>query len=135
MRPVRESDALLVRYHELRDAGASPMRRREAYNDWFRQSCREGRRPSALRTNSPDETERFWAWTVPGPDGHVYWTGPQSFRKNNTTQCRPQRWTWAKSGRPLNAYIEIANTCGEPNCVTVEHMRVRPGRKAHPFLR
>jgi hypothetical protein len=121
-----KSERLMRRYRELREAGATPMRRREAYNAWFRQCCKEGRSPSSLREHSADEAERFWARTVAGPDGHVYWTSGRLFRKNDGKSTRPQRWAWSAAGRDLNAYIEIENTCGEGNCVNPEHMQVRP---------
>lgn len=124
--PPRKSALLLVRYRELRDAGASAMVRREAYNDWFRQCCAEGRNPSALRIHSPEEAERFWAQTVPGPDGHIYWTGAKIFRTNSGFKTTPRRWAWARTHGSLSPYTEIENVCGEGNCVNVEHMRIRP---------
>lgn len=124
--PPRKSSLLLDRYRELRASGASAMVRREAYNDWFRQCCKEGRNPSALRIHSPEEVERFWAQTVPGPDGHVYWTGPKTFLTNDGSRKKPQRWAWQASGRALELWTEIDNVCGEPHCVNPEHMRERP---------
>lgn len=121
-----ESATLLERYRALRDARAHPMERREAYNAWFRQRCLEGQSPSALNIHSADEVERFWAQTVPGPDGHVYWTGPRMFLRNDGKKSRPQRWTWARAGHLLTPYTEIEVTCGEAHCVTLDHMRVRP---------
>lgn len=121
-----KSAQLLNRYRRLRDEGASTMRRREAYNDWFRQCCAEGRPPSALRVDSPDESERFWAQTVPGPDTHIYWTGPRLFLRNDGKKRSPQRWAWAKANGSLSHYAELEITCGERNCVNVEHMRIRP---------
>lgn len=123
--PRRKSARLQQRYRDLRDSGASAMVRREAYNDWFRQCCAEGHSPSALRTHSPDEVERYWAHTVPGPDGHLYWTGPKRFLTNDKRDKIPQRWAWEKTGYPLDPYTEIEVTCGAPSCVNTLHMRVR----------
>ena len=121
-----KSQALLARYRELRDSGASRMARREAYNDWFRQRCKEGRSPSALQIHSKDEAERFWARTVPGSDGHLYWTGGQTFRLNSGTDQKPQRWAWKAQHGELSPYTEIENNCGEGHCVNVEHLQIRP---------
>lgn len=124
-RTLLKSDGLLVEYHELRDGGASRMARREAFGKWFRQRCKEGRRADALRINSPEESERFWARTVPGPDGHIYWTGGKVFTENANRKRSPQRWAWIKAKGSLGNWTEIENNCGEPKCVNVDHMQLR----------
>lgn len=126
MRKRPKSEALLEHYRDLREAGAHPMLRREAYNAWFRQRCAEGNNPSALQIYSKDEAERFWARTVPGTDGHVFWTGSKTFRRNNDVEQKPQRWAWKKHYGELSPYTELENKCGEDSCVNVEHMQVRP---------
>lgn len=120
------SRELLQEYRELRDRGAPAWHRREAYNAYFRRACAEGNSPSALRIYSKDEVERFWARTVPGPDGHVYWTAGQGFRRNDGKTAKPARWAWAKAHGPIDGYTEIEVECGEKNCVNHEHMRIRP---------
>lgn len=123
---TKPSAKLYDRYQRLRGSGASVFARREAYNDWFKARCAEGRPPDELQRYSADEAERFWARTVPGPDGHIYWTGGKEFRRNGGTTRKPQRWAWVAAKRELDAFTEIENTCGSANCVNVNHMEVRP---------
>lgn len=123
----RERDALLQHYRDLRRFGAPPFQRREAYGVWFRRCCADGIRPDALQTSSRDEGERFWAHTIPGLDGHTIWTGPSKFRRNDGKSRSPQRWVWAHThGGVLSHYEEIEIACGEPSCVNIEHLQIRP---------
>ena len=123
---TKPSRKLYDRYQRLREAGASMLVRREAYNDWFKARCDEGRPPDALSLYSADEAERFWARTVPGPDGHVYWTGGKEFRRNDGKSRRPQRWVWAVARGNPGQCDEIDNICGSDTCVNIEHLRIRP---------
>lgn len=125
MTAKRERDELLERYRELRDGGARPIVLRQAYNEWFTRCCNDGVPPDALSMYSPDEAERFWARTVSGPDGHIYWVGGLEFKRNDGKERRPQRWAWSKAHGELDPMQEIANTCGEANCVNAEHMRLK----------
>ena len=123
---TKTSARLYDRYQRLRGSDASILVRREAYNDWFKARCDEGRPPDSLNLYSADEAERFWARTVPGPDGHIYWTGGKMFRRNDGMTRKPQRWAWVAAKRALDPYTEIENTCGSPTCVNVDHMGVLP---------
>lgn len=95
------------------------------YSAWFNAASRAGNRPDALRIYSPDEAERFWARTVPGPDGHTYWTGPAEFTRNAGAvphDVRPRRWVWAREHGPIPTTTDVWTTCGEKNCVTLGHL-------------
>lgn len=131
-RSYRELDAL---FRDLRSEYADDPTPRK----WARQSacyfarsvraCQEGRPLDQLRIYSPDEEERFWAQTIDGPDGHVYWQGSQTFRDNGGGYQNPQRWVWQRTHGKLDYGEQIVSGCGTENCVAAEHLRHRPRRE------
>ena len=88
----------------------------------FRELAAQGRPPDALRQRSPIESERFWARTVPGPDGHTYWTGGRVFTRNDGSTIRPARWVWTQTRGPVSRRAMVFPTCGESRCVTLDHL-------------
>lgn len=81
---------------------------------------------NGLRRDSRNEHERFFARTLPGPDGHVYWTGgSRGFTTNDGRWKYPRRW-WFElvSGRALDRYEEFTNICGDAACITPDHHTV-----------
>jgi hypothetical protein len=102
-----------------------------AASEWerrFREQVRAGNPPDQLRRFCSDEVERFWARTIPGMDGHVYWDAGRQFRRNDGKTRRPVRWVWEHVHGPLPMTTDVWTTCGEPNCVAVEHLTA--GRSA-----
>jgi hypothetical protein len=98
-------------------------------NEWearFRELAAQGRPPDALRQHSLDESERFWANTVPGPDGHTYWTGGKEFRRNTGVGITPQRWVWKRAHGDISNRVSVFPTCGERHCVTLDHLDAAP---------
>lgn len=120
---------LLERVREERKAGRFIELSWVAHlcDSWLRRSFVEGRDQSALRRNSPDEAERFWAHTIPGLDGCVLWDGPQRFRLNGRGARVPARWVWQHAGRELpvtGPHWTVAPTCGTKSCVNIAHLAV-----------
>lgn len=116
-------------HDELRRVVANPdaqaAERVGAFEAYFRQACVEGNSPDALSNRSPDEVERFWSRTVPGPDGHTYWTGGKSFKRNDGRQRVPRRWVWEHTtGDKLAPTTDVFTSCGEQSCVTFAHLTV-----------
>lgn len=123
MSTAAELKAVLLHAREQR---LSPARRVNAFEAWFHQACREGRPPDMLLHYSPVEEERFEARTVPGPDGHIFWTGGQEFWRNaNATPrgVRPARWAWMHEHGPIPSTDSVSPTCGEPHCVALAHLK------------
>lgn len=101
----------------------SPAVRVMEFERSFRKAIAAGRSPDALRRHVKDEVERFWAHTIPGLDGHVYWDGPQQFRRNDGRFRRPARWVLERTLRhELSRYTDVWTTCGERNCIAAEHL-------------
>lgn len=97
----------------------------DAYNRLSRECAVMGRPLGALRENSRDEAERFFARTVEGPDGHVYWTGGKDFRPNNRASRRvPVRWWLERVGRKTDHYDVITAVCGDRACINPEHLEI-----------
>lgn len=99
----------------------------------FREACAAGNPPDRLRRYSRDETERFYAHVVQGPDGHCYWTGSEAFRRNDGRTQVPRRWVWEQAHGELARYgTVVKSTCREPNCVALAHLvrgKWEPGRR------
>jgi hypothetical protein len=100
---------------------------RDAYQRFFHASCAEGNPPDALRRHIADETERFFARTIPGVDGHTYWDGSlkAGFVQNDGHTRRPRRWWYERVYGSLGRDTLIVS-CGEANCITPEHMERVP---------
>src|SRR6266536_1357098 len=106
-----------------REGRAINVQQRVAFERYFRAAAAADQPLDALSRRSANEVERFWAQTIPGVDGHIYWDGPQSFRRNDGKCRRPQRWVWEQHyRRPLSRYIDVWTTCGEKNCIAALHL-------------
>ena len=99
----------------------------DAYIRYMREASRLGLNPTALREDSKDETERFFARTVPGPDGHVYWTGAKGgFKRNDGGVRTPARWWWEHVHGPIGTTTyRTYPTCGDKACINPEHIELR----------
>lgn len=95
----------------------------DAYNRLARECALMGRPLGALREHSVDEEERFFARTVPGPDGHIYWTGAAGgFYTARHTRTLPRRWWFARRyDVVLDHYDILESTCGDAACINPEH--------------
>jgi len=102
-----------------------------AYERSFREAIAAGKQPDALRRYCTDEVERFWSRTNPGPDGHVYWVGGESFVTNEGRHTQPRRWAWKRRhGANLSKFVSVLPACGEANCVAPAHLVVEARRHA-----
>lgn len=133
LRPSRDGEpvsaGLQRAYRTARDLG----RRSdgcELWDMWFAQCCAEGRPPDRLRRDSADPVERFWASTVEGSDGHLFWDGPT---RNGRPVTRPmsgrtfkpqsaQRFRWILEHGQISAREDVWSTCAETNCLSIEHL-------------
>lgn len=102
------------------------LRAGDAYNRWFHQACLEGRPPDSLERSSPVESERFFARVISGVDGHCYWDSRQGFRRNDGQRRNARKWWWEHRHGPITDRSVVKPTCGEPNCITVDHQRLVP---------
>lgn len=102
-----------------------------AWEDLFRTAARLGQPLDALSRHSRDEDERFFAQTLPGPDGHVYWDGGKVFTRNDKRERSPRRWWWARSrGAEPHSHDDVVPICGDAQCINPEHCEaVRRERK------
>lgn len=100
----------------------SPAYRVMEFERRFREAAAAGRPPDALRRYVTDEVERFWAHTIPGLDGHVYWDGPRGFVRNDKKRRKPIRWVWERTHGPIPITTDVWTTCGEPNCICPDHI-------------
>lgn len=101
----------------------SPAYRVMEFERRFREAAAAGRSPDALDKYNPDEVERFWARTIPGLDGHVYWDGPKHFTRNDGKKRRPARWVRERTLRhALPGTTDVWSTCGETNCISPGHL-------------
>ncbi len=118
---------LQIEYRQLREedreTGLRRMQTRDAYSAWVRQSCAEGDPPDALRRNAGTESERFFARTIPGSDGHTYWDGNIEKFRLDTGRHRHVRWWWYERVHGPQGRGTLGATCGERNCITPEHQR------------
>src|SRR3989442_1708713 len=69
------SELLLERYREAKDSGAARSERGRLYREWFAARCKEGKPPDALRRDSLNPEERFWATVIPGLNSCLIWDG------------------------------------------------------------
>lgn len=92
-----------------------------AFEQLVRTAAANGTPLDALRHHVEDEVERFFSYTIPGPDGHVYWDGPQRFRRNDNKYRSPLRWWWQHRYRSLGDNDDLVVKCGEKNCINPEH--------------
>lgn len=121
LRALREELAELRTIHPRRSSVVA-----EAFQRLVRAADAAGQPLDGLRTQTVDEVERFFAQTIPGTDGHVYWDGPRSgFRRNDGKLRVPRRWWYAdKHGSELGPYQDLVPICGEQNCVNPDHCEV-----------
>ena len=97
---------------------------REAFERLLRAADAAGQPLDALAYYTADETERFFARTVAGADGHVYWTAGKHFYRNDGRGRLPRRWWWERAtGETLGPRDVLASVCDEPNCINPEHCR------------
>lgn len=94
----------------------------EAYLRYSHAAASQGRPLDALRTYVEDEEERFFAQTIAGTDGHTYWDGARGgFRRNDGATRLPIRWWWEHRHGEIGQGDQVVATCGERNCITVDH--------------
>jgi len=123
LRPLRKALTEAVETHGRRSTPAL-----QAFEALFRAAVKAGQPLDSLRKHAKDEDERFFAHTIPGPDGHVYWDGAREFRRNDGKVRVPHRWWWAyKNGRELGTYEDLVPTCGETHCINPDHCEVGRG--------
>jgi hypothetical protein len=131
LRVLREELAELRRTHERRSSVVA-----EAFCRLVREAAAQGQPLDGLRRHTADEVERFFAQTIPGPDGHVYWDGAKSFTRNDGKTRIPRRWWWAhKHGRELGQHEDLIPTCGESSCVNPDHCEIGRGLRRLRFGR
>lgn len=92
-----------------------------AFEMLVRAAATNGTPLDGLRRHTENEIERFFSFTIPGVDGHVYWDGPKDFRRNDGKYRRPLRWWWQHRYRNLDPSDDLVVRCGEPNCINPEH--------------
>lgn len=131
--PIRELRDELTRLRETHPRSSSVVL--EAFERLFRAASAAGQPLDGLRRHTSDEVERFFANTIPGVDGHVYWDGwKQGFRRNDGKYRVPRRWWWAHvNGRELGPYEDLVPMCGERNCITPEHADVGRSLRRYRF--
>lgn len=118
-----------LRAHHERGEYVPRAWRGHVWRAWYAYLVRVGRDPQALRRNSADEVEAFWAHVIPGLDGCLIWDGPAKFQ--HVTNGRhvdqiPARWAWRRAGRviPVGSMWRIVTVCGSPSCVNIEHLQL-----------
>lgn len=112
--------AELQRVRDLYGRGSSQGL--EAFQRLSVAAAKAGQPLSALRRHSRVESERFFALTIPGPDGHVYWDGKATFRRNDGVTRTPPRWWWEHVHGPIPSNLHrLTFTCGDKKCINVEH--------------
>lgn len=123
LRPLRAELYRVRETHGRRSTAA-----RVAFENLFRTSAKLGQPLDALSRRSKDETERFFANTIPGPDGHVYWDGGRQFTQNDGKHRVPRRWWYThKHGRDLTPYQDLVPTCGDDACINPDHCEIGRG--------
>jgi hypothetical protein len=115
----------------VHDESDSPSARLEAWQAWAAMAASAGEPLDQLSHLSNDPVERFFSYTVDGPDGHVYWTGPGTFRANRHSHsyALPRHWWWTYLGKePLRVGDSIRALCGEKNCIHPDHCAIQDRR-------
>jgi hypothetical protein len=132
LRVLREELAELRRIHPRRSSVVA-----EAFQRLVRAGDAVGQPVDGLRTHTRDEVERFFAQTIPGPDGHVYWDGSRhGFKRNDGRNRSPRRWWYThKHGTELGTYEDFVPTCGERHCINPDHCAVGRGLRRMRFDR
>lgn len=98
----------------------------DAFNRLHQAAAYQGRPLNGLRRHSRDEAERFFAQTVEGPDGHVYWTGRESFERNDGAWRTPKRWWWEREHGPIGTTtLRVIPLCGDGACINPDHHELR----------
>jgi hypothetical protein len=92
-----------------------------AFSDLCRAAAEAGTPLDALRHHVADEVERFFSYTIPGVDGHVYWDGPKYFARNDGKRRTAHRWWWQHRYGNLADSDDLVVKCGEKHCVNPEH--------------
>jgi hypothetical protein len=130
LRPYQEAHAAARVNYPRRST-----QQREAFENLFRAAIKAGQPLDALRRYAANETERFFAQTLDGTDGHVYWDGSSNGFKRNDRKIRsPRRWWWAHLlGTELGPYEDLVPTCGELKCINPEHCEVGRGLRRRQF--
>lgn len=106
----------------------------QAFQQLSQAYAAEGRRIDELSHRSADELERFFAQTIPGPDGHTYWDGPARFVKNDGVSKVPARWWWEHLHSAIpNTTVRLRPVCGERNCITPAHQLLYQGAPSRRF--
>lgn len=118
LRVLREELAELRRVHPRRSSVVL-----EAFCRLVRAADAVGQPLDGLRRHTADEVERFFAQTIPGTSGHVYWDGTRDgFKRNDGKKRSPRRWWYAhKHGRELGPHESLVAMCGEVHCINPEH--------------
>lgn len=120
---------LLTEYRDLREhwlaTGDGAYRARNTYERYVRQSFAEGRQPDSLERVTGPEDERFFAAIIQGPDGHVYWDGPKTFRLDAGGERAPRYW-WYEHMHGKVGRGTVTPTCGEGHCITPNHQVFTP---------
>lgn len=93
----------------------------QAFSELVRTAADNGTPLDGLRHHTANEVERFFSWTIPGIDGHVYWDGPKNFTRNDKRTRTPLRWWWQHRYGNLADSDDLVLKCGEANCVNPEH--------------
>lgn len=115
--------ALRSELDRVRDVyGPGSSQGAEAYNRLSHEAGRQGQPLDGLRRESRDETERFFAQVVPGPDGHHYWDGGRDFTRNDGKKRTPARWWWEHvHGEIGTTTRRVVPTCGDLTCIDPAH--------------
>jgi hypothetical protein len=97
----------------------------EAFHRLVAAYAEAGRRIDELRFYEPDETKRFFGFTMQGSNGHVYWSGSKTgFKRNDGRFRKPVLWWWEHI---YDSNPEIVSmSCGEANCINPRHGEITP---------
>ena len=115
--------------HELRSDlvaarethGRRSSQAERAFSNLCRAAADAGTPLDGLRHHTENEVERFFSWTIPGVDEHVYWDGPKAFVRNDKKARTPLRYWWQHRYGNLANSDDLVVKCGERNCINPEH--------------